>query len=100
MFRTILAAGITGLGVSINLDARTNNFLGNYQESDQQDQFDLNVDASAEVREILQGLATDLLAIHPVNGMASVQGGVQAVSGKMDIKTALKTISSQKKIAD
>merc|ERR1719181_2645042 len=96
MFRTILAGGFAGLGASINLDARTNNFLGNYQESDQKDQFDLNVDTTAEVRELLQGLATDLLAIHPVNGMASVQGGVQAVSGKMDLKTALKNIAHNK----
>jgi len=86
-----------GLGASINLDARSNNFLGNYQEpSLLQDAFDLHADASAEVREILQGLAVDLLAIHPVQGMASVQGGMQAVSGKMDLKTALKNVAHNK----
>jgi hypothetical protein len=94
--RTILAVGAFGLSASINLDARTNNFLGNYQESDQNDQFDINADVSAEVREILQGMAQDLLAIHPVNGMASVQGGMQAVTGKMDLKTALKTVAHNK----
>jgi len=96
MFRTILTAGFAGLGASISLDARSNNFLANYEEADQKDAFDLHVDVSAEIREVLQGMAQDLLAIHPVDGMASVRDGLQAVSGKMDLKTALKAVSHNK----
>jgi len=96
MFRAIIAASVVGLGASISLDARSNNFLANYEEADQTDAFDLHVDVSAEIRETLQGLAQDLLAIHPIEGMASVRDGMQAVSGKMDLKTALKAVASNK----
>jgi hypothetical protein len=96
MFRTVLVSSFAGLGASISLDARSNNFLANYEEADQKDQFDLNVDVSAEIRETLQGLAQDLLAIHPIDGMASVRDGMQAVSGKMDLKTALKAAAAHK----
>jgi hypothetical protein len=98
MFRTILAAGFTGLGTSISLDNRNsnNNFLATYDGTDQKDGFDLHVDVSAEIRETLQGLATDLLSAHPVEGMASVRDGMRAVSGNMDLKTALKAIAHDK----
>jgi hypothetical protein len=97
MFRAVLAANFCGLGASISLDAvRSNNFLANYEEADQKDAFDLHVDVSAEIRETLQGLATDLLAVHPIDGMASVRDGMQAVSGKMDLKTALKAVANNK----
>jgi len=96
MFRTVLAAGVASVGVSISLDSRSNNFLANYEEADQKDAFDLHVDVSAEIRETLQGMAQDLLAMHPIDGMASVRDGMQAVSGKMDLKTALKAVSHNK----
>ena len=96
MFRTTLAAGFAGLGASISLDTRNNNFLATYDGSDQKDGFDLHVDVSAEIRETLQGLAVDLLSIHPVDGMASVRDGMRAVSGNMDLKTALKAIAHDK----
>jgi len=96
MFRTILSAGCVGLGASINLDVRNNQFLATYQETDQKDGFDAHVEVSAEIRETLQGLAVGLLSIHPVEGMASVRDGMQVVSGNMDLKTALKAISHNK----
>jgi len=82
MFRTVLAAGVASVGVSISLDSRSNNFLANYEEADQKDAFDLHVDVSAEIRETLQGMAQDLLAMHPIDGMASVRDGMQACLGK------------------
>jgi len=100
MFRTIFAAGFADLGASISLDSRSNNFLANYEEADQKDAFDLHVDVSAEIRETLQGMAQDLLAIHPIDGMASVRNGMQAVSGKMDLKTALKAVAHDKMPTD
>jgi len=96
MFRTILSAGCVGLGASINLDVRNNQFLATYQETDQKDGFDAHVEVSAELRETLQGLAVGLLSIHPVAGMASVRDGMQVVSGNMDLKAALKAISHNK----
>merc|ERR1719502_2189763 len=82
MFRTILAAGVVG-GSAISLDARSSSFLA----------ADSGMDVSAEVRETLQGMAEDLLSITPVEGMASVRDGMKAVSGKLDLKTALKAVS-------
>jgi len=82
MFRTILAAGVVG-GAAISLDARSNAFLAS----------DSNMDVSAEISETLQGLATDLLSNNPVEGMATVRDGMQAVSGKLDLKTALKVVA-------
>jgi hypothetical protein len=96
MLRTVCAAGLAGLGASISLDTRNNNFLASYDGTDQKDGFDLHVDVSAEIRETLQGLAVDLLSIHPVDGMASVRDGMRAVSGNMDLKTALKAIAHEK----
>jgi len=96
MLKVIFAAGFAGFGTSISLDSRSNNFLANYEEADQKDAFDLHVDVSAEIREALQGMAQDLLAIHPIDGMASVRNGMQAVSGKMDLKTALKAVAHDK----
>merc|ERR1719183_3489945 len=98
MMRTILATGFAGFGASISLDTRNSNnqFLASYEGTDQKDAFDLHVDVSAEIRETLQGLAQDLLAVHPIEGMASVRDGMQAVSGKMDLKTALKAVAHNK----
>jgi len=96
MFRTLLTVGCAGLGSSINLDARNNNFLASYQETDQKDGFDAHVDVSAELRETLQGLAVGLLARHPVDGMASVRDGMKTVSGNMDLKTAIRSIDHSK----
>jgi len=95
VFRTAVFAGGAGLVSSINLDHRSNNFLAAFEETDQKDGFDAHTDASAEIRETLQGLAMDLLAQHPVDGMASVRDGMRAVSGKMDIKTAIKAIDNR-----
>merc|ERR1719230_1199423 len=55
---------------------------------------------SAEIRDTLQGVAMDLLAPHPLEGMASVRAGMQAVSGKMDFKTAIKAIDHKTLPAD
>jgi len=96
MFRIILAANCANLVASINLDARNNNFLASYQETDQKDGFDAHVDVSLEIRETLQGLAVDLLAVHPVDGMASVRDGMKVVSGNMDLKMAIKAIDRSK----
>jgi len=97
VFRTAVVAGCAGLGASINLnaDARSNQFLAAYEETDQKDGFDAHAEVSADIRDTLQGMATDLLAMHPVEGMASVRDGLRTVSGKMDIKTAMKTIDSR-----
>jgi hypothetical protein len=51
------------------------------------------MDVSAEISDTLQGMAMDLLSINPVEGMASVREGVKAVSGKLDLKTALKAVA-------
>jgi len=91
-----LAANCANLVASINLDARNNNFLASYQETDQKDGFDAHVDVSLEIRETLQGLAVDLLAVHPVDGMASVRDGMKVVSGNMDLKMAIKAIDRSK----
>ena len=96
MFRIILAANCANLVASINLDARNNNFLASYQETDQKDGFDAHVDVSLEIRETLQGLAVDLLAAHPVDGMASIRDGMKVVSGNMDLKMAIKAIDRSK----
>ena len=96
MLKTILAAGFAGLSASISLDTRTSSFLASYEDSDQKDGFDLHVDLSAEMRETLQGLAMDLLSMHPVDGMASVRDGMRTVSGNMDLKMALKAIGRDK----
>ena len=37
-----------------------------------------------------------MFAIHPIDGMASFRDGMQAVSGKMDLKTALKAAATHK----
>jgi len=91
-----LAANCANLVASINLDARNNNFLASYQETDQKDGFDAHVDVSLEIRETLQGLAVDLLAAHPVDGMASIRDGMKVVSGNMDLKMAIKAIDRSK----
>jgi len=82
MFRTIFAASIVG-GAAISLDARSSSFLA----------ADSELGVSAEISETLQGMAMDLLSVHPVEGMASVRDGMKAVSGKLDLKTALKAVS-------
>jgi len=95
VFRTAVFACGAGLVSSINLDHRSNNFLAAFEETDQKDGFDAHTDVSAEIRETLQSLAMDLLAQHPVDGMTSVRDGMRAVSGKMDIKTAIKAIDNR-----
>ena len=99
LFRS-LTASFAVLGASISLDTRNNNFLASYEGTDQKDGFDLHVDVSAEIRDTLQGLAIDLLSIHPVDGMASVRDGMMAVSGNMDLKMALKAIAHNKLPSD
>jgi hypothetical protein len=99
-FRTTIAAACVGLGSSINLEARSNNFLSVYSGTDQKDGFDANTLVSAEIRDTLQGVAMDLLAPNPVEGMASVRAGMQAVTGKMDFKTAIKAIDHKNLPAD
>jgi len=96
MFRTLIAVSLAAFGTAISIDARSNSFLATYEETDQQDGFDLHVDVSAEVRETLQGMAMDLLSIHPVEGMASMRDGLKVVSGNMDLKAALKVIAQHK----
>jgi len=46
MLKTVFAAGFAGLGASISIDSRNNNFLASYEESDlnEKDGFDLHVD--------------------------------------------------------
>ena len=85
MFRTILALGVAG-GAAISLDARSHAFLAAESE----------MGVSAEISETLQGMAMDLLSIHPVEGMASVRDGMKVVSGKLDLKTALKAVAHKK----
>jgi len=102
-FKITTVAACASLGAAINLEARgNNNFLGAHAhaEIDQRDGFDSNVEIQADLRDMLQGLATDLISIRPVTGMASVREGMQAVSGKMDIKTALKAIDHQRLPSD
>jgi len=82
MFRTIFTAAVVG-GAAISLDARSSAFLA----------ADSEMGVSAEISETLQGMAMDLLSIHPVEGMASVRDGMKAVSGKLDLKTALKAVA-------
>jgi len=79
VFRTSVIAGCAGLATSINLDARSNNFLAAYEEADQTDGFDANTEISAEIRDTLQGMAMDLMAIHPIEGMASMRDGLRGV---------------------
>jgi len=72
------------LGASINLDTRGNsNFLGAHAEIDKRDGFDAKVEIQSDLRDMLQGLATDWLSKKPVEGMASVRDGLTAVSGKI-----------------
>jgi len=86
-------AACASLGAAINLDVRGNaNFLGAHAEIDQRDGFDSKVEIQSDLRDLLQGMATDLLSIKPVGGMASIRDGMTAVSGKMTFKTALKAI--------
>merc|ERR1719174_2641217 len=99
-FRPTIAAECVCLGSSINLEARSNNFLSASSGTDQRDGFDANTLVSAEIRDTLQGVAMDLLAAHPLEGMASVRAGMQAVSGKMDFKTAVKAIDHKTLPAD
>jgi len=99
-FKATVAAACAGLGSSINLEARSFNFLAAYSETDQKDGFDANLEVSAEVRETLQGLAQELLAANPVEGMASVRDGMRVVSGKMDLKSAIKAIDHKNLPAD
>jgi len=82
MFRTVFAASLAG-GAAISLDARSSAFLA----------ADSEMGVSAEISETLQGMAMDLLSVHPMEGMASVRDGMKAVSGKLDLKTALKAVS-------
>jgi len=82
MFRILFAASIAG-GAALNLDARNTAFLA----------ADSEMGVSAEITETLQGMAMDLLAMHPVEGMSSVRDGMKAVSGKLDLKTALKAVA-------
>jgi hypothetical protein len=91
-FKATVAAACVSLGSSINLEARSDNFLAVNSETDQRDGFDANLEVSAELRETLQGLAQELLLANPVDGMASVRDGMRVVSGKMDFKTAIKAI--------
>merc|ERR1719174_1265990 len=99
-FRPTIAAECVCLGSSINLEARSNNFLSASSGTDQRDGFDANTLVSAEIRDTLQGVAMDLLAAHPLEGMASVRAGMQAVTGKMDFKTAIKAIDHKNLPAD
>jgi len=99
-FRPTIAVACLSLGASINLEARSNNFLAASSETDQRDGFDLNLEVSAEVRETLQGLAMELLSANPVEGMASVRDGMKVVSGKMDLKSAVKAIDHKNLPAD
>merc|ERR1719174_1495255 len=99
-FRPTIAAECVCLGSSINLEARSNNFLSASSGTDQRDGFDANTLVSAEIRDTLQGVAMDLLAAHPLEGMASVRAGMKAVSGKMDFKTAIKAIDHKNLPAD
>jgi len=100
LFKTVIVTGCAGLCTSINLEGRSNTnanqFLAAYEETDQKDGFDAHTEVSAEIRETLQTLAMDLLAQHPIDGMTSVREGMRAVSGKMDIKTAINAISHQR----
>jgi len=101
--KIVSVAACAGLAGAINLDTRNNNnnnFLGAHAEVDQRDGFDAHVDIQADLRDMLQGLATNLISVKPVVGMATVHGGMTAVSGKMDFKTALKALDHQKLPSD
>jgi len=99
-FKLSIAVACLSPGASINLEARSNNFLAASSETDQRDGFDMNLEVSAEVRETLQGLAMELLSANPVEGMASVRDGMKVVSGKMDLKAAVKAIDHKNLPAD
>jgi len=87
-----IVASILGLGASIHLEDRSRSFLSLTSETEQRDGFDMNAEASAELRETLQAFASDLLAPNQAAGMATVDQGIKAISGKMDVKQAIKTI--------
>ena len=87
-----IIASILGLGASIHLEDRSRSFLSLTSETEQRDGFDMNAEASAELRETLQAFASDLLAPNQAAGMATVDQGIKAISGKMDVKQAIKTI--------
>ena len=84
MFRTILAAGVVG-GAAISLDARNRAFLAAASDS--------QMDVSAEVADMLHSVATELLTVSPTEGMASMREGMKAISGRLDIKTAMKAVA-------
>jgi len=99
MSSRIIAASLV-LGASVHLDTKNRNFLSASTELEQRDGFDMNAEASAELRDTLHSVASNLMARKPVEGMASVHDGMQAVASKMDLKQAANTIEHTKLPAD
>jgi len=92
MMSRLITASILGLGATIHLEDRSRSFLSSSLETGQRDGFDMYSSVSAELRETLQAFASDLLEPHQVEGMATVHQGLQAISGKMDVRQAAKAI--------
>jgi len=99
MSRQIIVSTL-GLGAAIHLEDRSRSFLSSALQTGERDGFDMNAEASAELRETLQAFASDLLLPNQVEGMASVHDGIKAISGKMDLKQAAKTIEHRDLPAD
>jgi len=91
MQNTILAA-ITAHGCAMSLDTRSNTFLSLQSQTSEEDTFQSTSGVSVELHETLQSLAMDLLAVNPTEGMPSVRDGMKAISHRMDLNTALKSI--------
>jgi len=98
MVSKLLVVGTSvGLCAGIQHKDTTNHFLANDDSNnrDNRGSFDLDADISVDIREALEDLAQSVLSPHDVEGQASVHERLRAISGKMDMKTAVKTINHQ-----
>ena len=95
--KLLVVATSVGLSFGIQHKDNTNHFLATDNNNrDNRGSFDLDADISVDLREALEDLAQAVLSPHEVEGQASVHERLRAVSGKMDMKTAVKTINHQK----
>jgi hypothetical protein len=95
MMSRLTIAGTLGLGAAIHLQDRSRSFLSSSLQTGERDGFDVHAEVSAELRETLQAFVSDLLEPNQVDGMATVHQGIKAISGKMDVRSAVKTINHQ-----
>ena len=84
----------------MHLSSRKQIFEAANSGTDLRDRFAANTLVSDLIRGTSQGMAKDLLAAQPLAGMASVRAGGQAVSNKMDFKTAVRAIDHKTLPAD